>query len=70
MHSPTPSSFFPFSPFESQTLKTRTLKKQEQDVPCGPLVKNLPVHAGDTGRSLVWEDPSCRGAVRPESHNY
>ena len=21
-------------------------------------------------RALVWEDPTCRGATRPVSHNY
>ena len=21
-------------------------------------------------RALVWEDPTCRGATRPMSHNY
>ena len=79
MHSPTPSSFFPFSPFESQTLKTRTLKKQEQDVPCGPLAKNLPVNAGDTGsipglgRSLTpWgngaREPQLLKSVHPGVH--
>ena len=40
--------------------------------PGGVVVKSLPANAGDTGSSpgLVWEDPTCRGATRPVSHNY
>ena len=29
----------------------------------------LPMH-GTRVRVLVWEDPTCRGATRPVSHNY
>ena len=29
----------------------------------------LPMH-GTRVRALVWEDPTCRGATRPVSHNY
>ena len=37
--------------------------------PGGAVVENLP--AKGTGvRALVWEDPTCRGATRPVSHNY
>ena len=25
---------------------------------------------GTQVRSLVWEDPTCRGATKPASHNY
>ena len=25
---------------------------------------------GTRVRALVWEDPTCRGATRPMSHNY
>ena len=25
---------------------------------------------GTLVRALVWEDPTCRGATRPVSHNY
>ena len=25
---------------------------------------------GTRVRALVWEDPTCRGAIRPVSHNY
>ena len=70
---------FCFASLRSQTLKTRTLKKQEQDVPCGPLAKNLPVNAGDTGsipglgRSLTpWgngaREPQLLKSVHPGVH--
>ena len=32
--------------------------------------KNLPVKAGDTGSSLVQQDPTCLGATKPGCHNY
>ena len=35
----------------------------------GPVVKNPPINAGDTGSVLVWEDPTCCGAVKPMHHN-
>ena len=38
--------------------------------PGGAVVKNPPAHAGDTGLILVWEDPTCRGAMKPVCHNY
>ena len=44
--------------------------------PGGAVVESLPANAGDTGsspglgRALVWEDPTCRGATGPVSHNY
>ena len=34
------------------------------------MVENLPANAGDTGSSPGLEDPTCRGAARPVSHNY
>ena len=33
--------------------------------PRGSAVKNLPVNAGDTVESPVWEDAPCRGATEP-----
>ena len=30
--------------------------------PGGPVVKSLPVNAGDTGS--IWEDPMCHGATK------
>ena len=40
------------------------------------MVKNPSANAGDKGsipgpgRSLVWEDPTCRGATKPVRQNY
>ena len=42
----------------------------QRDFPGGAVVKNPPANAGDTGRSLVREDPTCHGATRPVHHNY
>ena len=38
----------------------------------GAVVESLPANAGDmgSGPGLVWEDPTCRGAAGPVSHNY
>ena len=38
--------------------------------PGGAVVENLPADAGVMGSSPVWEDPTCRGATGPVSHNY
>ena len=40
-----------------------------RDFPGGAMVKNPPANAGDTVRSLVWEDPPCRGAAKPVHRN-
>ena len=40
------------------------------DFPGGAVVKNLPANAGNTGSSLLREDPTCHGANKPVSHNY
>ena len=42
----------------------------KEDFPGGPMVKNLPVNAGGTGFSLVWEDPTYCGATKPVCPNY
>ena len=42
---------------------------QGRDFPGGAVVKNLPANAGDTGSTLVREDPSCHGATKPV-HSY
>ena len=47
-----------------------TNKEQSSDFPGGPVVKNLPANAGDTVRSLLREDSTCRGATKPMHHNY
>ena len=46
------------------------LKEGNKDFPGGPLVKNLPANAGDTGSSLIQEDSTCHGATKPVCHNY
>ena len=47
-----------------------TNKEQSSDFPGGPVVKNPPASAGDTGSTLVWEDFTCRRATKPMHHNY
>ena len=37
--------------------------------PGGSVVKNQPANAGETVRSLIWEDPTCLGASRPMGLN-
>ena len=39
------------------------------DLPCGPVVKNLPANVGDTGLSPGREDFTCFGASKPTHHN-
>ena len=34
-------------------------KKEFPGFPGGAVVENLPANAGDTGSTLVWEDPTC-----------
>ena len=41
-----------------------------RDFPGGAVVKNPPANAGNTGLSLVQEDPTCCRAARPMRHNY
>ena len=38
--------------------------------PGGTVVENLLLTQGTRVRALVWEDPTCRVATRPGSHNY
>ena len=45
-------------------------QKSGLDVPGGPVVRNLPANAGDTGsmlweESLLWEDSTCLKATKP-----
>ena len=40
------------------------------DILGGPVVRNPPCNAGDTGASLVGElDPTCHRATKPARHN-
>ena len=41
-----------------------------RDLPGGTVDKNPPANAGDMGSTLVWKDPTCRGATKPVCHNY
>ena len=45
-------------------------KKSPRDFPGSPVVKNLPAKQGTWVRSLVWGDPTCRGAAKPAHHSY
>ena len=38
--------------------------------PGGLVIKNLPATAGDTGSIPGLEDPTCRGAAKPQHHKY
>ena len=51
-------------------IKKKKKKKTGRDFPGGAVVKNLPASAGTWVWSLVWEDPTCRRATKPVSHNY
>ena len=43
----------------------------KREFPGGSVVKNQPARAGDNGvRSLVQEDLTCCGAMKPVGHNY
>ena len=44
--------------------------KTDRDFPGGPVVKNPPVNAGDTGLILVQEDFTCPRVTRPVCCNY
>ena len=35
--------------------------------PGGPVLKNLPCNAKDTGQSLFQEDPTCHRATKPRA---
>ena len=37
--------------------------------PGSPVLKNPHANAGDTGSSLIREDPTCLGAAEPKRHN-
>ena len=45
-------------------------KSKPSGFPGGSVVKNLSANAGDTGRSLVWEDTTYLRAAKPVCHNY
>ena len=49
---------------------TAKFKKVFRDFPGGAVLKNCLPMQGTRVRSLVWEDPTCRRATKPASHNY
>ena len=51
-------------------LSVDNLKTVIRGFPGGAVVENLLPMQGTRVRALVWEDPTCRGATRPVSHNY
>ena len=58
----------------SQKLSTKATKAAHKGRPRASLVAQwlrvcLPMQ-GTRVRALVWEDPTCRGATGPVSHNY
>ena len=48
----------------------RNSREMVVDFPGGPVVGNLLASARDTGSIPSPEDPTCRGATKPVSHNY
>ena len=74
----TPSVFLPLCTYVDYS------EIKDEGFPGGAVVKNPPAGAslaaqwlrvclpmqGTWVRALVWEDPTCRGATRPVSHNY
>ena len=67
-------SFFPktFNIISIGTQRTYTLalkRKKRASLVAQWLRICLPMQ-GTRVRALVWEDPTCRGATRPVSHNY
>ena len=49
--------------------QTTQSKKWAEGFPGGAVVESLPANAGTRVQALVWEDPTCRGAAGPVSHN-
>ena len=57
-----------------QTVKKNTINEIKNSLEGASLVAQwlkifLPMQ-GTRVQALVWEDPTCRGATRPVSHNY
>jgi len=48
------------SSVEKEVYSVKSLQvKRRKDCPSGPMIKKLPVNAGDTDLSLVQEDATC-----------
>ena len=56
--------------FSLSGLEFEGLRNVTSGFPGGAVVESLPANAGDTGSSPGLEDPTCRGATGPVSHNY
>ena len=54
----------------SETLKERKYIKTEGASLVAQWLRICLLMQGTQVRALVWEDPTCRGATRPVSHNY
>ena len=54
---------------KERNRKTNTFKRKRASLVAQWLGVCLPVQ-GTRVRALVWEDPTCRGAIGPVSHNY
>ena len=57
-----------------QTLRNSelyTIKKDHQGASLvAQWLRSCLLMQGTRVRALVWEDPTCRGATKPVSHNY
>ena len=49
---------------------SQTVKRDFQDFPAGPVVKNQSANAGTLVWSLVLEDSTCWGVTEPLCHSY
>ena len=54
---------------DKETTKHQTIKNDQASLVAQWLRICLPMQE-TLVRALVWEDPTCRGATRPVSHNY
>ena len=57
----------------TQVLATIIFMKKNVIIGTSLVVQWLRIHLpmqGTRVRSLVWEDPTCRGAAKPVRHNY
>ena len=54
----------------AQILSLYSLKNKEGASLVAQWLRSCLPMQGTRVRALVWEDPTCRGATRPVSHNY
>ena len=58
---------------QEKEIKVHRLGRKKQNHRASLVAQWLRIHLPMQGtgvRALVWEDPTCRGATRPVSHNY